>query len=59
VIRKASTDDPVARAAAIMVTQGIHRVLVVSDDGKLSGIVTGSDIMRWVAQRARRLPSEA
>lgn len=52
-------NDPVARAAAIMVTQGIHRVLVVSDDGKLSGIVTGSDIMRWVAQRARHLPSEA
>lgn len=54
-----SENDPVARAAAIMVTQGIHRVLVVSDDGKLSGIVTGSDIMRWVAQRARHLPSEA
>jgi CBS domain-containing protein len=46
---------PVARAAAMMVTQGIHRVLIVSDDGKLSGIVTASDIMRWLARRARDL----
>lgn len=52
-------DAPVAQAAAIMVRQGIHRVLVVSEDGKLTGIVTGSDIMRWVARRARTLPAGA
>lgn len=50
---------PVARAAATMVTQGIHRVLIVSDDGRLSGIVTASDIMRWIARRARSLPAKA
>jgi CBS domain-containing protein len=48
-----------AEAAAIMVRRGIHRVLVVSDDGRLSGIVTGSDIMRWVMRRARGAPAEA
>lgn len=50
---------PVAYAAAIMVRQGVHRVLVVADDGKLSGIVTSSDIVRWVARRARSLPARA
>ncbi len=50
---------PAAQAAAMMVTQGIHRVLVVSDDGKLSGIVTSSDIMRWVAGRGRKRAPEA
>jgi CBS domain-containing protein len=52
-------DAPAAEAAAIMVRQGIHRVLVVADDGKLSGIVTSSDIVRWVARRARGLPGKA
>lgn len=51
-------DAPVSRAAAMMVGRGIHRVLVVSHDGRLSGIVTGSDIMRWVAGRSAA-PSQA
>lgn len=50
---------PVADAAAIMVRQGIHRVLVVADDEKLSGIVTSSDIVRWVARRARSRAAKA
>lgn len=50
-------DAPVARAAALMVTRGVHRVLVVSDDGRLSGILTSSDIVRWVAERAGNLPA--
>jgi CBS domain-containing protein len=50
---------PAEEAAAIMVRHGIHRVLVVSDDGRLSGIVTGSDIMRWIARRARDVAARA
>ena len=42
----------ISQAAALMAGRGIHRVLVVSDDGRLSGIVTTSDIVRWVAERA-------
>jgi CBS domain-containing protein len=38
-----------------MAGRGIHRALVVSDDGRLSGIVTTSDIVRWVAERAGEL----
>lgn len=50
---------PVAQAAALMVTRGIHRVLVVSDDGRLTGIVTSSDVMGWIARRAGQLPARA
>jgi len=46
---------PIAQAAALMAGRGIHRALVVSDDGRLSGIVTTSDIVRWVAERAGEL----
>lgn len=54
-----SENASVAQAAAMMVTRGIHRVVIVSEDGKLSGIITASDIMRWVSRRARNLPEEA
>lgn len=42
---------PLAQAAALMAVRGIHRVLVVSEDGALSGIVTTSDVARWVAEQ--------
>ena len=50
---------PVAEAAALMATRGIHRLLVVSDDGRVAGIITSSDIVRWVAQRGGHLSPEA
>lgn len=37
-------------AAKIMVNAGIHRVPVVSTRGVLAGLVTTSDIVRWVAE---------
>lgn len=36
-------------AAKIMVNAGVHRVPVVSSRGTLAGLVTTSDIVRWVA----------
>ncbi|HEX5748437.1 MAG TPA: CBS domain-containing protein [Archangium sp.] len=36
-------------AAQIMVNAGVHRVPVVSTRGVLAGLVTTSDIVRWVA----------
>jgi len=50
---------PLGQAAALMAVRGIHRVLVVSEDGRVAGIVTGSDIARWVAQRGGYLRAEA
>ncbi|BDG02901.1 CBS domain-containing protein [Anaeromyxobacter oryzae] len=45
---------PVAEAATLMAERGIHRALVVANDGRLSGIITTSDIVRWVAERGRQ-----
>ncbi len=42
---KASLTD----AAKIMVNAGVHRVPVVTSQGVLAGLVTTSDIVRWVA----------
>lgn len=52
-------DTSVSRAAALMGARGVHRLLVVSEDGRLSGIVTSSDIMRWLAGRGGRFEAKA
>jgi CBS domain-containing protein len=41
-----------AQAAALMAFEHIHRAPILSDDGKVVGIVTPMDIARWLAQRA-------
>lgn len=46
-----SEDAPVAEAAALMAFEGVHRVPVVGGDGRVVGIVTSLDVLRWVAQR--------
>lgn len=38
-------------AARIMLAAGIHRILVVDEDGDLVGLVSSSDIVRAVAER--------
>lgn len=40
----------VARAVSLMGTQNVHQVPILSDDGTLSGIVTASDIVRYLAR---------
>lgn len=50
---------PLAQAAALMASRGIHRVIVVSEDGALAGIVTTTDVARWVAQQGGFLRPEA
>jgi CBS domain-containing protein len=44
--------DPATAAVHLMVREGIHRVLVVSDTGGLLGIVTSMDVLRVVAERS-------
>jgi CBS domain-containing protein len=41
--------DTLVRAAALMSREGFHHVLVVTEDGKLEGIVSTFDVTRWVA----------
>lgn len=42
----------IGRAAALMASEGIHRLPVHDEDGAVVGIVTPLDITRWVARRA-------
>lgn len=42
--------DPLMLAVRLMVTEGVHRALVMNDDGTLAGIVAPMDVMRALAQ---------
>ncbi len=52
-----SENAPLAQAAALMAFEGVHRVPVVSEDGRVAGIVTGLDVLRWMAQQDGYLSS--
>jgi CBS domain-containing protein len=52
-------ETPVSKAAALMAVRGIHRVLAVSGDGRVVGVLTAGDVARWVAQLAGHLPADA
>ena len=42
-------DAPIARAAALMAGEAIHRVPVLDDDGTVCGILSTLDLVRWLA----------
>jgi CBS domain-containing protein len=42
----------VGQAAALMAFEGVHRLPVISDDGKVVGIVSSLDVLRWFGQRS-------
>jgi CBS domain-containing protein len=39
----------IAHAAALMANEDIHHLFVVDDDGRLIGVVSTMDIVRWLA----------
>ena len=41
---------PLAYAAALMATEGVHRLPVVALDGKVVGILSSMDVLRWMAE---------
>jgi CBS domain-containing protein len=46
----ATSDEPVTSLARRMVEERVHRIIVVNEDGCLSGIVTSLDLLRAFAQ---------
>ncbi len=40
----------VAQAAAMMAYEGVHRILVMDEAGLLVGLLSASDILRWLAR---------
>lgn len=47
----ASTHASVAEIAKLMATHGLERVPVVTASGRLVGVVTAMDVVRWLAER--------
>ncbi len=45
-----SEDASLSHAAALMAYEGVHRIPVVSFEGKVVGLVTSMDVVRWLAQ---------
>ena len=43
---------PIAQAAALMAYEGVHRIVVTSTDGTIVGLVSGLDVLRWIARQA-------
>jgi CBS domain-containing protein len=43
-------ETPVTRAAALMAYEGVHRVPVTSHEGKVVGVLSSLDVLRWVAK---------
>jgi CBS-domain-containing membrane protein len=41
----------VAQAAALMAFEGIHRVPIVSDANRVVGILSATDVMRWLGEQ--------
>jgi CBS domain-containing protein len=42
---------PLALGAAMMATEGVHRLPIVDADGKVVGILSALDILRWMAEQ--------
>lgn len=40
---------PIYEAAALMARHGVHRVPIVTHDGRLVGVVSSLDMLRWIA----------
>jgi CBS domain-containing protein len=43
--------QPLAHACALMAVEGVHRLPIVGSDGKIVGILSSLDVLRWVAQQ--------
>jgi CBS domain-containing protein len=47
-----TADAPIARAAALMAGEHIHRLPVLDDAGAVCGIVSALDVVRWLANES-------
>ena len=45
-------DDPLSRAAAVMATERVHHLPIVSADGRVVGMLSALDFVRWVAAQS-------
>ena len=45
-------DETVAKTAGLMAFEGLHRIPVVSRDGRVVGLVAALDVLRWLARES-------
>ena len=45
-------NETVAKAAGLMAFEGMHRVVVVGEDGRVIGLVSTLDVLRWLARES-------
>ena len=45
-------DDPLSRAAAVMAIEHVHHLPVVAADGRVVGILSSLDFVRWIAAQS-------
>jgi CBS domain-containing protein len=46
-------ESPLKDVIHSMITLGIHRVIVMGEDGKMQGILTSMDVLRWLEDQFR------
>jgi CheY-like chemotaxis protein/predicted transcriptional regulator len=52
IVFQLKSDATLAQAAALMAYESVQRVVVVTGDGKVEGMVSADDVLRWVALSA-------
>lgn len=45
-------DAPIGKAAALMSYERVHRTPVLSPEGRIVGLISASDVLRWVARES-------
>ncbi|HXU72294.1 MAG TPA: CBS domain-containing protein [Polyangia bacterium] len=43
--------ESVSQAAALMALEHIHRISIVTDDGRVAGIVASTDVLGWLGRQ--------
>jgi CBS domain-containing protein len=43
-------ESSIGRAAAMMAFEGVHRVPIVAEDGRVVGLISSLDVLRWFAR---------
>lgn len=59
VVRAVLEDSSIAAAASVLASERIHHLLVLDELGRLVGLVSALDIVRWVAATERFAPRTA
>lgn len=52
VVLALNESEPIGHAGALMAFEGVHRLVAISDDGEVVGVLSSLDILRWLGQKS-------